>query len=244
MVTAKLASRQLALAGGAVVALTALGAVLSSIDPRLAGATRPHATLTGSLGDALSILQNNARVLAAPFLLWLFGFPASRTGRLAGDVLVALLAAASAVPVGLELGRWHARLLPFLPQLPLEWAALAVAISAWLATRHNHAQPLQLALLAALTLALLAAAAALETWATPHRQTWPADNRQDWNGTRDARAPWVPAGCLRAGFCAAGGPPASRSHAPFPSLRSVPLARLDGAVRATSTTRPPQGGIT
>ena len=177
MVTAKLASRQLALAAGAVIALTALGALLSSIDPRLAGTTRPHATLTGSLGDALSILQNNARVLAAPFLLWLLGFPASRTGRLAGDILVALLAAASAVPVGLELGRWHARLLPFLPQLPLEWAALAVAISAWLAARHNHAHPSQLALLAALTLALLAAAAALETWATPHRQTRPADNR-------------------------------------------------------------------
>ena len=167
-----------------MIALTALGALLSSIDPRLAGTTRPHATLTGSLGDALSILQNNARVLAAPFLLWLLGFPASRTGRLAGDMLVALLAAASAVPVGLELGRWHARLLPFLPQLPLEWAALAVAISAWLAARHNHAQPSQLALLAALTLALLVAAAALETWATPHRQTRPAANRQDSNGAR------------------------------------------------------------
>ena len=244
MVTAKLAPRRLALAAGAVIALTALGALLSSIDPRLAGTTRPHATLTGNLGDALSILQNNARVLAAPFLLYLFRFPASRTGRLAGDLLVALLAAANAVPVGLELGRWHARLLPFLPQLPLEWAALAVAISAWLTTRHNHAHLSQLALLATLALALLVAAAALETWATPHRQTRSADNRQNWNGTRDARALWVPAGCLRAGFCAAGGPLASRSHAPFPSLRSVPLARLAGAVRATSTTRPPQGGIT
>ena len=160
------------------VALTRLGALrLEPSTPELAGTTDPHATLTGNLADALSILQNNARVLAAPFLLYLLGFPASRTGRLAGDILVALLTAASAVPVGLELGRWHARLLPFLPQLPLEWAALAVAISAWLTARHNHAHPLQLALLAVLTLALLVAAAALETWATPHRQPRPADNR-------------------------------------------------------------------
>jgi hypothetical protein len=232
------------MAAGAVIALTALGALLSSIDARLAGTTRPHATLTGSLGDALSILQNNARVLAAPFLLYLLGFPASRTGRLAGDMLVALLTAASALPVGLELGRWHAQLLPFLPQLPLEWTALAVAISAWLAARHNHGQPSQLAVLATLTLALLVAAAALETWATPNGHTRPAANDQESDRPVDPLGLCVPGACLRAGFCAAGGPLASRSHAPFPSLRSVPLARLAGAIRATSTTRPPQGGIT
>ena len=38
-------------------------------------AHRPHPTLTGSLGDAIGILQNNLRVLAAPFLLWLLKFP-------------------------------------------------------------------------------------------------------------------------------------------------------------------------
>ena len=241
MVTAKLASRPLALAAVAVVALTALGALLSSIDPRLAGATRPHATLTGSLGDALSILQNNARVLGAPFLLYLLGFPASRTGQLAGDVLVALLVAASAVPVGLELGRWHARLLPFLPQLPLEWAALAVAMSVWLTTRHNHAHSSQLALLAALILALLVAAAALET-SVPHTA-----KRGQQSTTETRTEPGTPGqcGCLRVAFAPDSAPPAgplaSRSHAPFPSpaLGSArpPSGRCPGYVNHQTPTR-------
>ena len=53
------------LAASAVIGLTALGIGLALVDPALAGSTRPHATLTGSVGDATGILQNNARVLAA-----------------------------------------------------------------------------------------------------------------------------------------------------------------------------------
>ena len=63
------------LSAGAVIGLTALGVGLALIDPGLAGSTRPHPTLTGSLGDAAGILQNNARVLAAPFLLVVLDFP-------------------------------------------------------------------------------------------------------------------------------------------------------------------------
>ena len=62
-------------AGARVIGLTALGVGLALVDPALAGSTRPHPTLTGSLGDAAGILQNNARVLAAPFLLVVLDFP-------------------------------------------------------------------------------------------------------------------------------------------------------------------------
>ncbi|MGH9062147.1 MAG: hypothetical protein ACRDZY_21950, partial [Acidimicrobiales bacterium] len=102
------------LAASPVIGLTALGVGLALIDPTLAGSTRPHATLTGSLSDAAGILQNNARVLAAPFLLVVLDFPQHRLGRRAGDLLVAALTAASTIPVGIELGRCLGRLLPYL----------------------------------------------------------------------------------------------------------------------------------
>jgi len=236
--------RWLLAATGLVLALTALGVLLSSIAPALAGHTRPHPTLTGSLGEAIGILQNNLRVLAAPFLLWLLKFPASHLGRRAGDVLILGLAAASAIPVGLELGRWHTRLLPYVPQLPLEWAALAVAICAWLTARHDHAPDRQIAILAAATAVLLVGAACLETWCTPHWQIRSAIGQAEVDTVREPHIPVGAGGCLRHGFCAGDGRVASRSPAPFPSLRSVPLGRLTGADRATSTHRPPQGGIT
>ena len=117
-----------ALAAAGVLAATAIGVVVGMLDPQLAGSARPHPTLTGSLADAAGILQNNARVLSAPFLLVVLGFPECRLGRGAGDLIVTVLTVASTIPVGLELGRWEGRLLPYLPQLPLEWAALTLAV--------------------------------------------------------------------------------------------------------------------
>ena len=227
----------LALPAAGVLAATAIGIVVAILDPQLVGSTRPHPTLTGSLADAVSILQNNTRVLAAPFLLVALGMPQSRLGRGAGDFIVAGLTAAGTVSVGLELGRWGSRLVPYVPQLPLEWAALALAVHAWVTARPGHVTIRELTPLAAIVLALLAGAAALETWATPHRSGHRLDTARD-------TAVWGAAGCLSPGFCTGPGRVASRSHAPFPSLRSVPLGRLAGAAGISSTNRPPQGGIT
>jgi hypothetical protein len=239
-----LTTRQLPTAAGLVLGLTALGALLSTIAPALAGHTRPHPTLTGSLGDVTSILQNNLRVLAAPFLLCLLKFPGSRLGRRAGDLLILGLAAASAIPVGLELGRWHTTLVPYVPQLPLEWAALTVGITAWLTARHGHVRPRQLAVLATTTALLLAGAASIETWCTPHRHTGSAARQAEVDIVRVPHARVGAGGCLRHGLCAGDGRVAARSRASFPSLRSVPLGCRAGADRATATHRPPQGGIT
>jgi hypothetical protein len=210
------------LAAGAVIGLTALGIGLALVDPALASSTRPHATLTGSVGDATGILQNNARVLAAPFLLVLLDFPQSRLGRHTGDLIVTALTAASTIPVGLELGRWQGRLLRYVPQLPLEWAALALAVNAWVIARSGHLTIRQLAPLAAVVLGLLICAASLETWATPQRHGHHLATASD-------TAVWRTAGCLSPGFCTGRGRVASRSRAPFPSLRSVPLGLLAGA---------------
>jgi hypothetical protein len=225
------------LSAGAVIGMTALGVGLAIADPALAGSTRPHPTLTGSVGDAAGILQNNARVLAAPFLLVLFDFPQSRLGRHAGDIIVTALTAESTIPVGIELGRWQGRLLRYLPQLPLEWAALALAVHAWVVASRGRLTLRQLAPLAAVVLALLTCGACLETWGTPHRHGHRLDTARD-------TAVWRAAGCLSPGSCTGPGRAASRSHAPFPSLRSVPLGRIAGAAGISSTNRPPQGGIT
>ena len=227
----------LALAAGVVLAAAAVGIALATLDPQLPCGARPHPTLTGSLGEAAWLLQNNARVLAAPFLLVLLGFPQSRFGRRAGDLVLTALTAASTIPVGLELGRWQGRLLPYLPQLPLEWAALALAVHAWVIARSGQVAIRQLAPKGAVVLALLVIAASLETWATPHRHAHPLDTARD-------TAVWRSAGCLSPGSCTGSGPVASRSQAPFPALRSVPLGRLAGAAGISSTNRPPTRRIT
>lgn len=152
-----------------VLAVTLAGVSVGLIDPRLAGSARPHPTLTGSLWDWLGILSTNLRVLAVPFILAALRFPATRVGRTIGDAIVAALMAFSPLTVGVAIGRWRGRLLPYLPHLPLEWAALSLALAGWLLIRAGRAPRRLLIEFAAWIVALLIGAASVETWATPHR---------------------------------------------------------------------------
>ena len=152
-----------------VLMVTLAGVSAGLLDPRLAASIRPHPTLTGSIGDWLAILETNLRVLAVPFILAALRFPATRLGRTIGDLIVAALTALSTLTVGIELGRWRARLIAYLPHLPLEWAALSLTLAAWRLIRTGHAPRRLLTELAVWIVVLLVAAASLETWATPHR---------------------------------------------------------------------------
>jgi hypothetical protein len=240
MVTTNLTRHQIAAATGTVVGLTAVGLMLGTIDPALAGRTPPHPVLTGTVGATLTILENNVRVLAVPFLLSAFRFPATRIGRYAGDLLIVGVTAANSVAVGVELGRWHDRLIPYIPQLPLEWAALTVAGCAWLVARKNNTHACELTVLASITVLLLIGAASLETWCTPHRHPGSTTGLLAADGTSGPiPTPGTDAGCLRHGFCAGDDLTASRSPAPFPSPSSVPLGHLAVADRATSTNTDP-----
>ena len=107
----------------------------------LAPSGHPHPTLHGTLGELASVIANNLRVLAAPFLLAVFHWPAGRITRRLGDVLIAALIAQNTLAVGLALGRWGDRLLPYVPQLPLEWTALGIAGAAWLTARDGSRPP-------------------------------------------------------------------------------------------------------
>jgi hypothetical protein len=237
--------RPIARATAAVISLTAAGAVLDTLDPALAGQTLPHPTLTGSVGDAAGILANNARVLAAPFVAITLGFQDSSYGRRAGDALTLLVVGTSALPVGIAIAHWGTSLLPYIPQLPVEWAALATAVSAWLASRHGAVDIASTARRGLATAALLIVAAGLETWCTPHRDgksgasTAKADTIREPVSDADGRV----VACAT-DSCA--GEARSLQGRTLPSPHSVRFrsASMAGAYRATSTTRPPQGGIT
>ena len=249
MVTTELTSLRPRIGTAAVLVtgLTALGAGLALAWPGLGGSVAPHAALAGSIADALGILANNARALAAPFALVLLGLARQRSGRWIRDLIVVAVAAVNAIPVGLALGRWQGRLIPYIPQLPLEWAALATALIAWLQARTGACTTRQLVPLAGVTLALLTTAAAVETWCTPHRHTTrhqhPAGNRSDTS--RDLTTCGASGGLTVATECA----PATAGSLQGRTLPSPHCARFRSAATPaltglTSTHRPPLGGIT
>ena len=238
-------ARRLAAATACVWLLTAFGVLLARLAPALAPSTHPHPTLHGTLGELASVIANNLRVLAAPFLLTVFRWPGGRMTRRLGDLLIAALIAENTITVGLALGRWGDRLLPYVPQLPLEWTALGIAGAAWL-TARDRSRGRVLAAYALATLALTISAAAVEVELTPHAHT---GQRADRHGLTQSSDPSLLAvsGCRLSSpdFAPAGGLLASRSQAPFPSRRAFGSARPPGRrYRTTSTTRSPQGGTT
>ncbi len=153
-----------------LAAATALGAAAAIAWPVLGPATRPHAMLHPSVDAIASILLNNVRVLAAPFILAAARFGATRVSRLAGDAIVATILVGNAVAVGLALGRWREALIPFVPQLPIEYLAAATAAGAWIEVRRDASLPAPrvAAMSAVATIGLAAAAAAVEVLLTPH----------------------------------------------------------------------------
>jgi hypothetical protein len=158
-----------ALLGVLILALTLLAGVASALWPGLGPARRPHPTLDGTPQEALSILAANLRTLIAPLLLCAGRWHTHPATRLIGDLLVAALVTANPVIVGLALGQHPTELVVYLPHLPLEDAALAIAAGAWIARRqHSCREPRSLLVCASLTLALAALAALLETYAVPH----------------------------------------------------------------------------
>jgi hypothetical protein len=161
----------------ALAAVTALAAGAGALDHMLVPSTPPHPTLHPTLAAAASILANNARVLALPYGLVILRFDAVRWGRTIGTALLLGVLSVNAITVGLALGRWQQGVIPYLPHLPLEWAAAGLAASVWARALaragdpSTHAQPENwrwCALAAAITLLLLTAAAAAEVLLIPH----------------------------------------------------------------------------
>ncbi len=155
-----------------LLAFSAAGVSAAHVDAALVPSGRPHPTLHPTFDGVGAILTNNARALAAPFILIVARFSMTRATRLAGDAVIAVILGANAFRIGLALGRWGQTLFPYLPQLPLEYLAASTAGSAWVTTRRRppaaHGASRSTVVHAAVTLVLLTAAAAIEVLLTPH----------------------------------------------------------------------------
>jgi len=163
--------RQLPTVAIVAFAMVALGSIAAAITaawstPALAVFPNdPQPTLTGTAAEAVDILLSNLAVLIVPLLF--AGAAAGRPGpwRTAGDLATAGIVAVNSLSVGAALALHGTDLLRYLPHLPVEGTALALASSTWICQRH-HRHPLGRVLLAIFVLATIAAV--VEVYATPH----------------------------------------------------------------------------
>lgn len=135
----------------------------------LALALTPHRNAAPHVEHILALAAHNIPIAAWPLLLGLTGAHRHRLATHVADGVLLACILLNVLPVGVALGAYGAPLLPYLPQLPLEWAGLALGASAWLAQRKRAlALSESLAVLAVIAVVLLAAGV-LETVAVPHR---------------------------------------------------------------------------
>ena len=102
--------------------------VVELLDPRLFASTAPHPTLLPSSARPPRSSRPTSASPLVPFLLIALRFQSARATALLGDVAARRGSSpATRSRVGLALGRWQDRLLPYLPHLPLEYLAIAAA---------------------------------------------------------------------------------------------------------------------
>lgn len=125
----------------------------------------PHDPNARDLHTMLSLWFHNARVALAP--LALAAAVQTSPGRLrrTGDVLLAVVFALNVIPFAVDLGTWGSRLVPYIPNSPVELLALTIGpVSWWLVTRGRV--PVRFLMRATvIAVGLLLLAACLETWA-------------------------------------------------------------------------------
>jgi hypothetical protein len=121
----------------------------------------------GSASVATLIAANNVRVAAIPLLFAVLKVGPRRWLVAIGDVVVGASLAVNVALGGLALGAYGPGLLRYLPQWPLEWGGLALALAGWRRARRGQRDACELALLAIGAATLLCLAALLETYAVP-----------------------------------------------------------------------------
>lgn len=120
------------------------------------------------LGHVLALVAHNLPTAAWPLLLSVV-VAQHRLARLCADALLAVVLIVNTAPVGAALALYGVRLVAFIPQLPVEWAALSLGAASWLSQRKRAMKPRQTLAVLGVIAALVTVAAALETIAVPHR---------------------------------------------------------------------------
>lgn len=122
-----------------------------------------------NIAHVLVLLVHNLPLAAWPLLLGVVGAHSNRLTRSIADVTVVGWLAANVLPVGAALGAYGSRLLIYLPQVPFEWAALALGAGAWIEQRHGKLATREGVVILGLIGGALLCAATLETVTVPHR---------------------------------------------------------------------------
>jgi hypothetical protein len=145
----------------AIVAIPVAGEVRSFMGLRLT--TAP----SGSAGMAALLATNNLRVAAVPLLLAALSNGRRRWLPIVGDLVVSASLTVNVALGGKALGAYGPRLVAYLPQWPLEWGGLALALTGWRRARRGRRDACELLLLAIGASMLISFAALLETYAVP-----------------------------------------------------------------------------
>jgi hypothetical protein len=129
----------------------------------------PHRNPPPLVGHVLALAAHNIPIACWPLLLGVLGAHRLRLAtRVADGVLLACILV-NVLPVGVALGAYGTPLLAYIPQLPFEWAGLALGACAWLLQRRRPLRVTEGLGLMALIASVLVFAAVVETDAVPHR---------------------------------------------------------------------------
>jgi hypothetical protein len=121
------------------------------------------------IGHVLVLAAHNVPIVSWPLLLGLLGAHRHRLAKYGADGVLVACIIFNTLPVGAALGAYGTAVVPYLPQLPLEWGGLALGASAWLLQRRRALTALEGLGLLALIVGVLLAAGVMETAAVPHR---------------------------------------------------------------------------
>jgi hypothetical protein len=156
------------LAAAALVAVAgqpAISLTRRALGLRLTAQHTPPPHLEGILGLA----AHNVPIAAWPLLLGLTGADRRRLSRHLADCALLACILLNTAPVGAALAAYGTALIAYLPQLPLEWAGLALGASSWLVQRRRTLSAPERLVWLGLTAGVLLCAAVLETATVPHR---------------------------------------------------------------------------
>ena len=117
----------------------------------------------------LALVVHNIPIFAWPLLLGVMGAHRHRVGRRVADTVLLACVIVDTLQVGAALGAYGVALLPYIPNVPVEWAALALGASAWLVQRRRPLTLREGLVWLALIVGVVLCAATLETVAVPHR---------------------------------------------------------------------------
>lgn len=155
--------------GIALVVAASAGLLKTPLSHLIGARLDPQLYPPPQIGHVLVRAAHNFPIEAWPVLLGVVGAHRHPLARRAADVLVAACVTVNVGLVASALGAYGLALVPYVPQLPLEWAGLALGTSCWFLQRRQ-ALTRREGLVCVLVIACaVLAASGVEAVVAPHR---------------------------------------------------------------------------